>query len=37
MLSKLVSIAKSEDLQELTGLNEKQLQIIFFLLFNQEK
>lgn len=37
MLDKLVSIAKSEDLQELTELNEKQLQIIFFLLFNQEK
>lgn len=36
MLSKLVSIAQEEDLQEVTGLTEKQLQLLFFLIFSPD-
>jgi len=37
MLNSLISIAQSEDIQEITGLNEKQIQIIFFLIFDPDK
>jgi len=37
MLSKLVSIAKREDFQDLTGLTEKQIQLLFFLLFSDKQ
>jgi len=36
MLSKLVSISQEEDLQEVTELTEKQLQLLFFLLFSPD-
>lgn len=37
MLSKIVSIAKREDLQEKTGLTERQMQLLFFLTLNPEQ
>jgi hypothetical protein len=37
MLSKLASIAKREDLQLVTGLTERQMQLLFFLLFSPEE
>lgn len=36
MLSKLVEIAKRDDIQEITGLTTKQMQLLFFLLFSSE-
>jgi len=36
MLSKLVEIAKRGDLQEITGLTTRQMQLLFFLLFSSE-
>ena len=37
MLSKLVEIAEREDLQEILGLTKRQMQLLFFLLFNPEQ